>query len=133
MPTHGDKQDRKRAAAVQALITHATLKDAAEAAGISETTLARWRRDPEFRAELAQAQGDAVAGMVGQLVALADHAVTAIHDGLDAEQPIHVRLRAADIYLGKLLLLRQMVDFEQRLQALEAGQAALEGDESCIG
>ena len=50
-------------------------------------------------------------------------AASALRDGLQDED-IRVRLRAADIFTGRLLQLRELLDFEERLAALEAQQDA---------
>ena len=119
MPRHEGKRERKWGAAIQAVMTEPTLAKAAAKVGISEAALLRWKAEPTFKGELQAAQAAAVDGMVGQMVSIAGDAVAALRAGLTEDKPIHIRLRAADIYLGKLLLLRQMVDFEQRLMALE--------------
>lgn len=119
MPSHGGKMQRARAAAIQALMTEPTLAAAAAKVGVSESALVRWKAEPDFKADLQAAQAAAVDGMVSQMVSIAGDAVAALRAGLAPDKPIHIRLRAADIYLGKLLMLRQMVDFEQRLLALE--------------
>jgi hypothetical protein len=119
MPVNASLKDRKRAAAIQALMTEPTLAAAAAKVGVSESALIRWKSEPEFKAGLQATQAAAVDGMVSQMVSIAGDAVAALRAGLGEDKPIHIRLRATDIYLGKLLQLRQMVDFEQRLLALE--------------
>jgi hypothetical protein len=53
---HGEKLTRKANAAIAALLSHATLADAAASVGISETTLWRWMQRDDFRRRLRQAQ-----------------------------------------------------------------------------
>jgi len=50
-------------------------------------------------------------------------AAAALRDGL-VDEDIRVRLRAADIFTQRLLQLRDLLDFEDRLSALEALQNA---------
>lgn len=48
----------------------------------------------------------------------------------DAENPANVRVSAADSLLRHCLRYLATADIERRLSALEASQAALEGDEN---
>ncbi len=119
MPSHEGKRPRLRAAAIGALMRNATLEDAAQECGVSSSTLVRWMRDPEFMGELYSTQAAAIDGMTRRLVTMAPDVVEALEAGLGDGNKIEVRLRAVDIFLARLLQLRQMVDFEQRLQELE--------------
>jgi hypothetical protein len=51
MAGHGAKNSRRRREAIQALLDHPTVAEAARAARISEQTLRRWMQDPAFDAE----------------------------------------------------------------------------------
>lgn len=112
----------KQLRAVEALMSGSTLGAAAAKAGVSRRTLARWLDTEPFRAALRVAQDDLVADLVRRLAHEADCAIDALHAALiDDEQPA-LRLRAADVTLSKLLLLREQHDLAQRVAALEAEQ-----------
>ena len=49
MRGHGTKLPRKQEAAIAALMTHHTVEAAAQAIGVSASTLRRWREIPEFK------------------------------------------------------------------------------------
>jgi transposase-like protein len=83
-----------RRAAADALARGEGRRAAARAAGVSETTVSRWRRDPEFEALVGRARAAELAA--------ADPAVAALREALGAirpdGQPDHdVRVRAASL------------------------------------
>ena len=55
-PGHGAKVGRKKEQAIAALLTERNVEEAARATGIRATTLYRWLKDPEFRAEHLKAR-----------------------------------------------------------------------------
>lgn len=108
--------------AIAALLSTQTVERAAEQAKVGPRTLYRWMaEDAPFRAALTVAEGDAIGAATRRLVALQDGAVTTIAMVM-ADRTIApaTRLRAATAVLDYLLKLRELVDFETRLSALEA-------------
>jgi hypothetical protein len=86
----------KQELALQAVISHPTLKDAAGAAGVSEATLWRYRQDPEFSRRLREARREAVDHTVLRLQRVSPDAVTVLHDLMMKEDaPAAVRITAA--------------------------------------
>src|SRR5262245_58232026 len=75
MKGHGQKLTRKQEALVAALLTEPTHAAAATRAGVSEATLHRWLRLPEFQAAYRRARRDLVEGAVGRIQAAAGQAV----------------------------------------------------------
>jgi hypothetical protein len=70
---------------------------AAAAANVQRPTLNRWKNhDADFISAMNIARRDLAAGFLDGLRALYGDAVAVIRDGLDAEQPIAIRLRAAE-------------------------------------
>ncbi|HLB31196.1 MAG TPA: hypothetical protein VJN91_06680 [Gammaproteobacteria bacterium] len=117
----------RRARAVAALLTTRSAVDAAQVAGVSERTIHRWLRDPGFRAQLLEAEGQAVDAAVRRLVHLATSALNALENVLaDADSLPGIRLRAAGLVLDHLASLRQLRNVEERLVALEAAMANFE-------
>src|SRR5215211_3754356 len=115
----------KQRRAIPALLNSATIEGAAESAGVSRESLHRWlRTDPAFRDELRAAESEALAEATRRLVGLAARALDTIDAVMgDETAPATVRLRAADTVLARLLQLRELVDLEERVTALERGTA----------
>lgn len=105
---------------MQALLTERTIGDAAEAAKVSRRTLTTWLGDAQFCAELRKATGEAIDATVRRLTHLSASAVDTLSDAMGSGELTGVRVRAADIVLGRLLALRELHDLEQRIAALEA-------------
>jgi hypothetical protein len=106
--------------AIAALLEHGSKTRAARAAKVNRSTLYRWlQEDAAFQAALAAATAAALKEFSTTLVRLADKAAQALEDALDKEQDIQYRLRAADIVTSKLLVVRELVDLEGRISALE--------------
>lgn len=114
----------KQVAAIDALMTGCTMTAAAERAGVTRKTLQRWMQEDGFRAALVWAGADAMQGVSRRLVAASQAAMDALEDALLEDKPIQARIRAADAILGRLLAVRELVDIEARLQALEGGRDA---------
>ena len=70
----------KQEAALSAVLLHPTLKEAALAAGISETTLWRYMHDEEFSKRLREARRDSVNHTVIRLQKASSEAVTVLHE-----------------------------------------------------
>ncbi|WP_376793088.1 phBC6A51 family helix-turn-helix protein [Thermoflexus sp.] len=110
--------------AIEALVTFGTTQAACEVAGVSRTTLYRWLRQPAFRQALAEAERAALAELQRDLLVLARGAKDALKDAL-ASEDLRQRLRAADMVLGRLLQLHEMMNLEERLAELEKAVESL--------
>ena len=76
---------------------------AAAAANVQRPTLNRWKNhDADFISAMNIARRDLAAGFLDGLRALYGDAVAVIRDGLDAEQPIAIRLRAAEAIIKNI-------------------------------
>lgn len=127
MATNGNQEELspKQRAAIAALVagTPRGVLGASEKAGVSEQALHRWLKQPAFRAALAAAQEDAIGVAVRELTGLAALAVEVLRGVMDDSTASDgVRVRAAVAALELLLRLRDSVEFERRLAALEEGQ-----------
>lgn len=110
--------------AIEALLTHSTITQAAEAARIGRRTLTRWlAEDGPFCAELRRREGEVLQGVTRRLATLAAASLDVLQDVLtgDEQAPAH-RLKAADVVLSKLAPMKDLTDFDQRLAALEIAQ-----------
>src|SRR5580704_10488656 len=94
------KLGRKKEAAIVALLTQRSIADAARTAGISERSLHRWLKDPDFQAACLEARRTAFSQSMGRLQSLSTTAVATLGlVMLDATAPAASRVRAADTVL----------------------------------
>ena len=117
--TENDLKPRQ-VAAIAALLATGKIPDASTAAGVSTKTVYAWLRQDAFKAELRQAESDALRGLARRLAGLGESAADALKDALDSEQNIGVRLRAADLVLSRVPALFELVNLVDRLERLEA-------------
>ena len=94
------------------------MKDAAEAAGISEVTLWRWLQDTDFRALYMQARRLAVQRAIARTQAVTSEAVETLREVMKCTMP-SARVAAAKAILDYALKGIQIDDLEQRLSELE--------------
>jgi lambda repressor-like predicted transcriptional regulator len=112
-------QDRKREAALAALLTEATLADAAVKAGVSTRALKNWLAEPGFAAEYRAARAALVEAALLALQRANAAAVETLVGNLACDDPA-VEIRAAKIILEQTIRLREHSEFEDRLAAVEA-------------
>lgn len=112
----------KQLKTIETLLTQGSVDAAATAAGVSRNSIYKWFKDETFVSELRQAEAEALTSLSRSLVGLGDKATEALRAALDDIKP-SVRLRAAEIVLNNLLRLRELVDIEARLAALEESYA----------
>ena len=103
-----------------ALACGATIEAAAQKAGLSQATVYRRLQDPEFKRQTQQAQSDMVKRASGTLTAAGMEAIKTLLALLQSSAtPAAVRLSAARAVLELGNKLRENVDFEERIRALE--------------
>ena len=109
----------KQQKALDALLRGCTQEAAAREAGVSRRTLGRWlTQNVAFQQALRSAEQEALKRIHRRLVGLAENACDALARALQGEaQPAQVR--AADVVLARLMPLRELVEIEERLKALE--------------
>jgi hypothetical protein len=119
---------RKSADAVllAALAAGATVGQAAEQTGLSERTIHRRLADPAFKQRLAGIRADMVQRAVNRLTDASTEATDALRGLLRADSEM-VRLHAAKGVLELGAKLREHVEFEERLTALERRQEERSG------
>lgn len=106
-------------AAVLALAQGQTNGQAATKAGVSTRTILRWLEDDDFRQEIDDTRTALLRVAVGRLAAGATLAVDALVDALATEKG-QARVQAARTLLDACLKLRESLELEQRITALEA-------------
>ena len=93
---------------------------AAETVGVRRQTLHKWLKQEPFQAALAQAEGEAMRAFQAGLIRLVDKVLAAFEGALDDPLASHtVKLRAANFAATHLLRVRELVDLERRIEALE--------------
>lgn len=121
MASNGKLTTRQRKA-VAALLSTATVEEAAGQAQVGARTLHRWlAEDAAFRSALAAAEGQAIDTATRRLVALQDKAIRVFEDILDGDDDTSpwLKLNAARAALDYLLRLRELHTTEARLAKLE--------------
>ena len=111
----------KQRKAIESLLTNANVLEAAKATGVSRQTIYRWMNmDLPFQQALSRAETEALTGLSRSLVALGVKATQTLEKTLsDQDSSAGARVRAADIILGRLLQLRELVSLEERISRLE--------------
>jgi len=109
----------KQRIAVEALVTTGNVTEAARQAGVKRKTVYRWQASNEaFILALRAAEAEAISALARRMASLAELATEALSDALK-DDDLKLRLRAADIYLQRLIQIRQHGVLEDRMTALE--------------
>jgi hypothetical protein len=114
---HRGRRNADEALAV-ALASGQTLRDAAGTAGVSERTATRRWADPVFRRRVAELRGELVGRSLGCLADGMAEAAGVLRQLLSAQSE-SVRLGAARSLLELGVKLRESVEIEERLRAVE--------------
>lgn len=105
---------------IVALLEHPTLEKAAAAIGISDVTLWRWMKNPDFQEAYRKGRREAFSQSVSRLQHASSAAVgTLLRVMTDREAPAASRVRAADCVLQTAFRGIEMEDLEARLDRLE--------------
>lgn len=116
------KQER----AIIALLSTSRFCEVALLAGVSDATLRRWMKEPEFKARLRQERIEATSVAVGSLqVAMSVAADTLREVMTDEEQPGAVRVSAAKAVLDAGFKAATVDDLGAQLEELEAMMNAM--------
>lgn len=118
MAQNGANTTAKKTLALEAILAGRTQGEAANMAGVSMRTMARWGAD--FKPILEEHQAALLDRASRRLTMLADRAIDALEDNLNQETPAYVRIKSATSILDYLLKLRGIVEVEARLAKLEA-------------
>lgn len=117
---HDNPLPEKQEAALLALLTHKTLKEAALAAGISLPTLWRYLRDPVFSLRYREARRELVECAMVRLQNDAEHAAKVLRDVADdKEATAGARVTAARTIIELSVKSVELGDLQQRIASLE--------------
>jgi hypothetical protein len=110
----------KQELALLAVISHATLKEASLAAGISETTLWRYMQDKAFARRLREARRDAINHAAVRLQQVSSDAVSVLSDLMMKETaPAAARISAARTVLDYSFRVVEIDELKSRMEELE--------------
>lgn len=112
----------------QALAEGLGVVEAARRAGIHRRTASKRLQDPDLRAYVARLRAEMLDGAQGRLTAGLDRAADVLIELLDDENSF-CRLQAARALFETALRVREVVDLEERLQAIEERLRAQEREE----
>ncbi len=104
---------------ISILAAGTSVQEAAVKAGVGERTAFRRLNDPEFRQRLAHTKGQMLEAVSTRLVASASSACEELERLLKKAESESVRLGAARTILEQVLRMREFVEIDQRLLALE--------------
>ena len=110
---------RRHEAVVLALLVNPKIKDAAEAAGVSESTVWRLMQREDFQRRYKQAQDEALNSALSSLQGAATEAIATLRKNLTCGTPT-AENQAANILLGYTLKVREQFDYAARIKELEA-------------
>jgi hypothetical protein len=113
---------------IVALLEHPTLDKAAAALGVSDVTLWRTLKKPEFADAFRKARREAFSQSIARLQHASNAAVgTLLRVMTDREAPAASRVRAADVVLQTALRGMEIEDIDARLSLLEQAAEANHG------
>jgi hypothetical protein len=115
----GQPSNRKREAAISALITSGTFAEAAAKAKIGERTLRNWLRDPSFCAAYRRARAEFLEHSLAVMQGATISAVSVMLRAMSCGR-IAIELRAADRLLERSVQAVEMFELIGRVEALEA-------------
>lgn len=117
-------------AAVNALAAGKSAEQAALDAGCSARTVRRWREDHAFRQQVNERRTELLDAALGQLAEAAPEAVQTLRKALSAPanqaRATGARVAAARAILSMLIPLKEALDLDERIAALETAAAAQE-------
>ena len=109
---------RRHEAVIVALLANPTIKGAAEAAGVNESTIWRLMQREDFQKAYRAAQEKALDGALGTLQGAASEAVATLQRNLSCGVPA-AEVGAAKTLLDFTLKTRELFDYGDRIRALE--------------
>lgn len=118
----GEQLARKvsRESAITALVANPSIKAAASACGISEKTMHLWLNDPAFASELKKAQDATTKAAMRRVIISVNAAVSVLEEIMrDAVVSPAARVSAARTLLDSALRVRETIDIEDRMAAIE--------------
>ena len=104
--------------ALIALLERNSIRDAAKACRLSEETIYRYSRDPDFVRDYREARRQTEENAISKLQAATGEAVETLERNLHCENPA-VEIRTAQIILENAIKGVELIDVLERLERLE--------------
>jgi len=118
---HGEKLSRKQDQVITALVTCASIPEAAAQCGLADVTLRRWLKQEPFQAAYREARQAVVQHAITQVQRATGEAVETLRSVMqDAEAPASARVSAAKAILETSVKGIEIEDLAARIAALEA-------------
>jgi hypothetical protein len=115
-----EKLKPRQETALAALVTHPTIRDAAQASGIPERTLFRYLQDADFQEAYRAARRETVNHAVARLQQLCSRATETLDLVMRCPfSPVPSKVAAAKIVLEMSMKAVEIEDLEVRISALE--------------
>ena len=111
-------KEKNKEKALSALLQTSSVKDAAKKCGLSEETLYRYLKEPEFNAEYRASRRLLVENSIARIQGLTGQALETLARNLHCENP-SVEVRAAQILIDNAIRGVEITDILERLEALE--------------
>lgn len=106
--------------AIELLLIGTSIKEVANTVNVSRGTVYRWLDQPNFQSTINKEKNQVVERLSLALASLGQKAVKTLEEALDdSTAGTSVRVRAADVVINRILSIREIVDFEDRLTKLE--------------
>ena len=110
----------KQRIALEAILSGNSQREAARIAEVTEDTVRRWVREERFQAAMKAAESEMLSSVSRNLTRVGEKAISTLEAVLDSQTaPAHVKVRAADTVLARLIPVRELVDTDERIAALE--------------
>ncbi len=120
MKGHGTKYPRKKEQAIVALLSQSSMGEAAQVAGVSETTLWRWLQEEEFSQSYREARRRVVEQAISRVQQSSGKAVTTLAEMMtDQDAPPSTRVTAARVILEMTVKFVEIEDLRDRVAKLE--------------
>lgn len=127
MRGQNEKLERRWHQAIAALLTQNTIAQAATAAGIDETTMYRWLKDPDFSYAYFQARSALLERALGHIAEGLIAAAATLREIVDDREASPTsRVNAAKALFDLALKDREVAGLEARVAALEEALAVRE-------
>src|SRR3954469_534955 len=119
---HCEKRSRREEAAIAALLACPTIDAAAQQAGVGESTLRGWLRDPSFQGRYRLARRQVVEQAMASLQRAAGEAVETLRRNLTCGVPAS-EIAAAKAIVDQALKAVELEDMVERIEQLEQATA----------
>ena len=107
-------------AVILALAQGCSTDEAGKAGGVTGRTVRRWLQDPSFAAQVSEVRVQILDRTVGALVDASTEAVATLRELMSGSSSDNVRMRAALGILDAVVAVRESLELERRITALEA-------------